>query len=699
MLGYKLHDLQETASGLNAVLELKTDCKIYSPDVKLLKFELWYETDTRIHFKISDLAGTSYEIPEELFVRPKSSSGTSKETATYEFVLLEDPVAFKVIRKADGEVLFDSSQAGGGSFMSPLIFGRQYLEISTRVPVDANIYGLGEAVHAFRRDPFGTRQTMWSRDAPTPKDQNVYGVHPFYLEMRKGKAHGVFLLNSNGMDVLIRRGSVTWKVLGGALEFYVFVGPTPADVVHQYYEVIGHPHMISYWSLGFQHCRYGYNNVWEVKEVVRRYREAKIPLETMWTDIDYMDNMKDFTLDPKNFPLNEMKSLVKDLQSRTQKYILILDPAIKVEQNYGPYEDGVKEGIFIKQANGNVFTGKVWPGVTAFPDFTNPKTQNYWTKWISIFMKDLPVDGWWIDMNEPASFCNGQCGNFDAETETDEGTQKKFTIDQSADNDEFNPNSPGYKINNAGWEAPLDTATVSADALHHNNTLHYNVHNLYGHSEAIMTRNSILKINPGKRPFVLSRSTFPSSGVYAGHWTGDNWSNWEHLYLSIPAILNFQLFGIPYVGADICGFVGDTTEELCGRWMQLGAFYPFSRNHNGKGHRSQEPYLWPRVAEASRNALKVRYEMLPYFYTLFYQSHNFGATVLRPLFFEFPDDTDTYMLDRQFLIGSSVLITPCLTQGAVSVNGYFPNGVWYDWYTHRALTENNRGSKGNLQRI
>jgi alpha-glucosidase (family GH31 glycosyl hydrolase) len=529
---------------------------------------------------------------------------------------------------------------------------------------------------------------MWARDAPTPKDENVYGVHPFHLEMRNGKAHGIFLLNSHGMDVLIRSGVITWKILGGVLDFYVFVGPTPADVVHQYYEVIGHPQMISYWSLGFQHCRYGFNNIWEVNDVVKRYRENDIPLETMWTDIDYMDNLKDFTLDSRNFPLSEVQSFLSELHKNKQKYVLILDPAIKVENGYLPYEDGVKEGIFIKNSHGGVFTGKVWPGVTAFPDFMNPKTQAYWTKWIKAFMKDVPVDGWWIDMNEPASFCDGQCNGLD---EVDDEQQKIFSFKKTLEEDQpAESKFGGYKINNFGRELPLETKTVSPDALHYNNTLHYSVHNLYGHSEAIMTRKTVYELIPGKRPFVLTRSTFPSSGVHAGHWTGDNWSNWEHLYLSIPAILNFQLFGIPYVGADICGFVGDSNEELCARWMQLGSFYPFSRNHNGKGWRSQEPYLWPSVAKASRNALKIRYQILPYYYTLFYQSHNFGATVLRPLFFEYPEDKNTYNLDRQFLIGSSILITPVLSPGATSVSGYFPKGVWYDWYTHRLAKNNNK---------
>lgn len=150
-----------------------------------------------------------------------------------------------------------------------------------------------------------------------------------------------------------------------------------------------------------------------MKEVVRRYREASIPLETMWTDIDYMDQYKDFTLDPRNYPVDKVKKFVADLHAEHQKYVLILDPAIKVEPGHAPFDEGVAKDLFIKRADGNLLVGKVWPGPTAFPDFNNPNTQEWWTKWIRKFMQDVDLDGWWIDMNEPANFCHTQDGPCD----------------------------------------------------------------------------------------------------------------------------------------------------------------------------------------------------------------------------------------------------------------------------------------------
>ena len=126
------------------------------------------------------------------------------------------------------------------------------------------------------------------------------------------------------------------------------------------------------------------------------------------------------------------------------------------------------------------------------------------------------------------------------------------------------------------------------------------------------THKALQAIQPGKRPFIISRSTFASSGKWTGHWLGDNYSKWQYMYFNIQGVLQFQIFQIPFVGADTCGFNDNTDEELCNRWMQLSAFMPFYRNHNIKGAISQEPYRWDSVANASRTAITQRYTLLPY---------------------------------------------------------------------------------------
>jgi alpha-glucosidase (family GH31 glycosyl hydrolase) len=243
---------------------------------------------------------------------------------------------------------------------------------------------------------------------------------------------------------------------------------------------------------------------------------------------------------------------------------------------------------------------------------------------VKAFYDKVPVDGLWIDMNEISNFCNddglGQvCVNSAEGGCPVPGTNRIKCCLVCTTVDATNSlENPPYAISNS--KGRISRGTVDVASTQYGGLFVYNTHNLYGRTEQIATRKALIDIR-GKRPFVLSRSSFVSTGVHSAKWTGDNGATWNNLKASIVGMMDFSLFGIPMIDSDICGFIYNTTEELCARWIEVGAFCPFSRAHNDLDQTPQELYLWESVAEASRNALGMRYQLLPYMYTLLYKAH------------------------------------------------------------------------------
>jgi alpha-glucosidase (family GH31 glycosyl hydrolase) len=697
--GYSLDDgyVLSDAGLVGTLSAIDPSSSSYGDDIVSLALNISFGSEDNIRILITDNNDQSrWQVPESIVPSSVSSTSVSSDESNLALAFTESPFSFTINRKEDGAVLFASS--------TNLVFKDQYLELSTSLDSTSSLFGLGDITRSsgLAISP-GTISTMWARDMPALAfDLNLYGSHPMYMNLAAdGNAHGAFLRSSNGMDAVYGSdgSSLTFKVIGGVIDLFVFNGPSPAQVAAQYTNLIGRPSLMPYWSLGYHQCRYGYPNLQAVEDVKNNFTAFQLPLDILWMDIDYMEAWKDWTYDGVNFPQDKVLDFVNEVHDDGQKFVIIVDPGILAvdpswDLDYPPYTEGIQQDLFIRDGfNNEPYISQVWPGPTHFPDFFHPNTSAYWSDSIETFYNQVPFDGLWTDMNEVSNFCNdGGQGQVCTNTDPDNcptgvlDTQTTCCLSCSVVDSSNQYDFPPYAINNDGSNQALGHKTLPPSAMHYLEDSNgwdlkeYDVHNLYGLLEARVTAKSLSELRDA-RPFVLSRSTFPSHGTHAAHWQGDNAATWADLKASSIAVMNFNMYGIPMIGSDMCGFNDDTTEELCGRWMALGSFHPFSRNHNAIGDMDQEPYRWDSVADVTRSSLGLRYRLLPYLYTLFFDANQMGDLPARPLWVSFPEDANTHGIDEQFMLGDNILVSPALYEGVDTVNAYFPvrdgSTVWY----------------------
>ncbi|KDO25346.1 hypothetical protein SPRG_09171 [Saprolegnia parasitica CBS 223.65] len=673
--GYRLNESswRETSKGFTATLVLPKGARgPFGNDIRTLALNVNTEHKNYVRVRITDPNFARYEVPIKLHGLKPSGH---KFNRTYDVSVTNAPFGIAVTRRATGEVLFNSTPSGA---FNGLVFENQFIELSTSTPSRANFFGMGEHVGSLLAPTDGDHYTIFARDQVANMyhahtkvgSDNVYGVHPFYIRREaSGKTHGVFLVNSNAMEVVAQNQSLTFRTVGGVLDFFVFLGPAPSHVVQQYTKLVGRPALPPYWSLGYHLCRWHNHEMSDVTSVVARMRAAGVPQDGQWTDIDVMDKWLDFTWDPVHFPQANFSAFIDDLHAHGQHYVPIVDAGISNQyDDYVSYDEGLAMDVYMKDpANVGIEENKVWPGMVAFPDFFHPNASAYWHKQLERYYATAQYDGIWLDMNEPSSFCV-------------EGGRESRTC---MFNDSFVPAS---FVKSADVQAPFDpyrqsyvpgqkvlgnlATQTAALGSHHYNSIHYNVHSLYGHSEIMATRSAIDQIR-GKRSFILARSTFAGDGQYTAHWLGDNGATWPDMKYSIAGVLAMNMFGMPMVGPDVCGFSFDTTKELCVRWHQTAVLFPFMRNHN-EATIDQAPVDFDDEAlHIIRATLFKRYALLPYLYTQLYHASADGVTAARSLYFEFPDDLATLAIDTQYLLGSALM--------ASTVAAYFPQAAtWFD---------------------
>jgi len=537
----------------------------------------------------------------------------------------------------DGTVINEDDPSKGMAWDGPEI------RIWKIMPFEEQYFGFGEK--AGRLNKKWTHMTMWNSDIPAYRADTdpLYESIPFFYAIRDGRTHGIFFDNSyrSSFDMGKASGHLySFGAAGGELNYYFFFGPTPGSVLKRFTELIGTMPLPPMWSLGYQQCRWSYYPESRVREIADNFRKRSIPADVLYLDIHYMDGYRIFTWDNERFP--DPRKLIHDLGVQGFKVAVILDPGIKEDPDYHAYQSGLSGDHFLKNPDGTVYIGNVWPGPCAFPDFSSAAARTWWGDQLKL-LSDIGIRGWWNDMNEPAVF-----------------------------------NEPAK--------------TVPLEVLHHDEgrlTPHEKNHNLYGMRMTQATYEGVRKLLPDERPFVLTRASFAGGQRYSAAWTGDNIASWEHLQMSVPMCLNLSISGQPFVGPDIGGFFGNPSGELFARWLQLGVFMPLMRGHSVIDATNKEPWEYGKEFERiNRQTIELRYRLLPHIYNQMWIAAETGIPPLRPLIFQYPGDPEIAAREAsvqnaamEFMFGEDILVAPVLWQGDKTRSLRLPDGVWYDYWS------------------
>ena len=593
-------------------------------------------TDTVLRITYSDsntFDDFSYAVVDTLYSNASFQVSETKEHLSLHTTSLHWQINFETGKTSIHHVN-DHTWINGDDFAVTRI-GTAWTAYRQLVPFEKFI-GLGEKTGNL--DKWGKSYTMWTTDSfgyGTETDP-IYASIPFFIGLHNGNegpntfnhAYGIFVDNTYRSSFNFgasnkRFASIT--VADGDLNYYFIANAgthlphnpehnAVAAITRQYSHLTGSLPMPPKWALGLQQCRYSYYPDDKVLQIARSYREKDIPCDVIYLDIHYMDDYKVFTWHPTRFP--NPKKLIAELNEMGFKVVLIIDPGIKAEGGYAPYDEGLKQDLFLKYHDDSVHLADVWPGTCAFPDFTNPDTRAWWATQFKQLV-DEGIAGFWNDMNEPASW----------------------------------------------GQATPDNVLFDYDG---NTATHLKGRNVYGLQMARATQEGTQNLLEQERTFVLTRAGYAGIQRFAAMWTGDNTASAEHLLLGSRMMQGMSVSGLSFVGTDIGGFVGEPSKELFIRWMQMGTFSPLCRLHTMIGNRDNEPWSYGEEAEAiARNYIKLRYKLMPYIYSAMYNSHAKGHPLVQPWL---PQHELGYQhhLQNQYWFGDALLVCP-VTEGQVGM--------------------------------
>lgn len=526
---------------------------------------------------------------------------------------------------------------------------------------DEIVYGLGEAPRGINKR--GWIYRSWCSDDPfhTETKQSLYAAHNFLIH----ETCGIFIDFPSEIiwDIGFTHADEAAITIDGTdFDIYLIHGDTPLQIVREFRELIGQSYIPPFWAFGYQQSRWSYHTSQAVRDVIRSYDEAGIPLDCVYLDIDYMERFKNFTINRETFP--DFEKLVKEARENNIHLIPIIDAGVKKEEGYRVYEEGKEKRYYCRQEDGSDFEGGVWPGIVGFPDFLRPEVRAWFGEQYR-FLTDMGIDGFWNDMNEPAIFYSVK-GLENALDEAEKLHGENLDLGRF-----FHLKDVFSHLSNNPDDYASIRHEISGKAVSHQR-----VHNLYG---ANMTRaaGEFFEKEFGKEKILMfSRASYIGAHRYGGIWFGDNHSWWSHILLCLKMLVNANMCGFLYCGADLGGFNENASADLVLRFLALGVFTPLMRNHSAMGTRLQECYSFDNPDDF-RDIIQVRYRLIPYLYSTMCRAARTNDMMFRPLSFDYPDDPIARECETQLMLGDECMIAPVYEQNVCGRTVYLPEDMTF----------------------